>query len=265
MTDKPFDIAKRLRDSRFVIYLFLQIVLILAGALISATLGSIGLAIGTSMIATGASGIIVFGWAVFNETEVEKRKIVDEFGFVTAFPFRSIQIKEEYQKRIRKASRQIDVMGYGLNALREDFVGEFAEWASRANVRILLVDPESPEGRTKYVDQRDLEERNSKNKTRNEIERFIADTEHLWSKNPRFQLRVATTLPSVNMFRIDDETFWGPYLVSSSGYGRASRNLPTLIVKRPGYMYDRLIDHFEEIWSNDVFSRKPDPVLRSKP
>lgn len=257
MDESSTSIVRRLRNARFAVYIVLQIILILAGALIAATLASIGLAIGTSMIATGACGIIVFGWVIFDEAEAERRKVVDAFGFVTAFPFRSIQIKEEYQRRIRKASQNIDVMGYGLNALREDFISEFSEWATHARVRILLVDPEIPKGSTKYVDQRDMEERNSEGRTRSEVERFVSDTAFLWTQNPNFQLRLAATLPSVNMFRIDDEAFWGPYLVSSSRYGRASRNLPTLIVKRPGYMYDRLLDHFDEIWSNDAFSHTP--------
>ena len=248
--------AKRLRTARFAIYAGLQVVLILAGALVT-TIGSLGLAIGTSMIATGASGILVFGWVVFDEAEAERRKVSESFGFLTAFPFRSIQIKEEYHHRIRKAGQNIDVMGYGLNALREDFADEFHEWSDKLSVRIILVDPEAPAGSAKYPDLRDLEEGNSAGRTRTEIARFIEDTRPLWSQGKGFQLRLATALPSVNMFRIDNEIFWGPYLVSSPRYGRASRNLPTMIVKRPGYMFDRLLDHFDEIWSNDRLSHDP--------
>ena len=250
--------AKRIRSARFAIYLSLQVTLILAGALV-ATFGGLALAVGASMIATGASGIIVFGWVVFDESEVERRRVSDAFGFVTAFPFRSIQIKNEYHRRVRDATQQIDIMGYGLNALREDFLDEFREWSERVRVRILLVDPDSPAGTAKYVDLRDREEGNLAGRTRAEVERFVADTYPLWSEHKNFQLRLATTLPSVNIFRIDDQAFWGPYLVSSSRYGRASRNLPTMIVGRPGFMYDRLLDHFDEIWSSESLSREPSP------
>jgi len=250
-------LAARLRNARFAAYFSVQLILVLSGALIAATLGTIGLAVGTSMIATGASGIIVFGWVVFDEAENERRRVVDNFGFVTAFPFRSIQIKDEYRGRTQKASQHIDVMGYGLNSLREDFLDDFREWATRLKVRILLVDTEAPSGATKYVDVRDTEEDNSPGRTRLEVQKFIIDTYPLWSQNENFQVRLASTLPSVNMFRIDDESFWGPYLISSSRYGRASRNLPTMIVKRPGYMYERLVDHFDEIWSSDLLSRPP--------
>jgi len=251
-------LSVRLRSTRFIVYVALQMMLILAGALV-ATAGSIGLPIGTSMIATGASGLLVFGWVVFDEAEVQRRKVADAFGFLTAFPFRSIQIKDEYHNRVRKATQQIDVMGYGLNALREDFLEEFREWSTRVRVRILLVDTESPAGPHGFVDLRDVEEGNSPGRTRAEVERFVADTYPLWSQQGSFQLRLAKTLPSVNIFRIDDEAFWGPYLISSPHFGRASRNLPTMIVKRPGYMFDRLLDHFDEIWSDERFSREPDP------
>jgi hypothetical protein len=255
----------RLRSARFVIYFALQVVLILSGALIAATLGNLGTAVGTSMIATGAGGIIVFAWVVFDEVERERRAVVESFGFVTAFPYRSIQIKDEYRDRTRKASRNIDVMGYGLNSLREDFLDDFEDWAARVKVRILLVDVESPQGSIKYVDIRDLEEDNPPGRTRVEVQRFVDDTYHLWSQGENFQVRLARTLPSVNMFRIDDESFWGPYLISSKRYGRASRNLPTMIVKRPGYMYERLVDHFDEIWSSDELSRAPGAPVSKRP
>ncbi|MEV7046153.1 hypothetical protein [Amycolatopsis sp. NPDC051061] len=252
-------IRKSIKRVRTVVYLSLHAVLVLVGALISATSGPIGVAIGTSVIATGISGMIVFGWIMFSEEDAERRKAIDEFGFVTAFPHRSIQIKQEYETRIARAEHQIDIMGFGLNALREDFSEKFQEWANRAEVRVLLVDPHSPHPEHSFTSLRDREERNNARKTDDEIRRFIEETRHLWSDpSIRFYLRLATTLPSVNMFRIDDESFWGPYLIMSGKSGRASRNLPTMIVKRPGYMYERLADHFEEIWSNDDLSSSPE-------
>ncbi|MBV8519303.1 MAG: hypothetical protein JO197_18055 [Acidobacteria bacterium] len=250
-------ISRRLQSSRFLLYMALQLILVLVGALI-ATMGPVGVAVGTSMIATGVGGMVVFGWVVFDEAEADRRRVLDAFGFVTAFPHRSIQIKDEYQRRLRAASQSIDVMGFGLNALREDFLDQFSEWATRARVRILLVDPDAPRSNSRYVDIRDMEESNTSGRTRAEVLRFITDTQPLWSRSDsNFELRLATTLPSVNMFRIDDEAFWGPYLVSSSRFGRASRNLPTMIVKRPGYMFDRLVDHFDEIFTSEKLSRAP--------
>jgi hypothetical protein len=54
----------------------------------------------------------------------------------------------------------------------------------------------------------------------------------------------------VNIFRIDDEVFWGPYLIHQQ-----SRNSPTLLVRRGGLLFDVLLRHFETIWLEDSLSR----------
>jgi hypothetical protein len=229
------------------------LILILVGTLMT-TLGSVERAIGTSLIAAGVAGLIVFGWVVFDEVEAQRRKNLADFGLTNVWPYRSIQIKNEYVTRVSAAQTTIDIMGYGLNALREDFLGDFATWAVRAKVRILLVEPGAA-GHPNYADQRDQEEGSPVGKIRGEVEKFVEDTAILRTSAPdRFEVRYAKTLPSVNMFRVDNEIFWGPYLVSPVGQGRTSRNLPTMMVRRPGYMFDRLAEHFDEIWSNPEFS-----------
>lgn len=250
-------IRERLRNSRFVVYLALQVVLLSAGAVVT-TLGPVGVAIGTSMIAAALGGMIVFGWVVFDEREQARRLVIEDFGFETAFRSRSMQIKDEYISRISAAHRNIDIMGFGLNALREDFLDDFHSWAGRARVRILLVDPAAG-GDPSYADQRDSEEGSPTGKIRSEVELFVRETAALEADlEADFQVRLSKALPSVNMFRVDNEIFWGPYLVSSLRQGKTSRNLPTMVVRCPGYMFDRLVDHFDEIWSNEQLSRKPD-------
>ena len=74
----------------------------------------------------------------------------------------------------------------------------------------------------------------------------------------RFQVRLYKVLPSVNYFRVDDEAFWGPYLMLEP-----SRNTPTILIKRGGVLYDKLRNHFDAIWSDDSFSRTvPDAWFR---
>jgi hypothetical protein len=68
----------------------------------------------------------------------------------------------------------------------------------------------------------------------------------------RFAVRLYRALPMLNIFRIDDELFWGPYLVR-----QVSRNSPTFLVGR-GELFTQLIAHFDEIWSSDELSRPVD-------
>ena len=66
-----------------------------------------------------------------------------------------------------------------------------------------------------------------------------------------FQVRLYRCLPSVNILRVDDELFWGPYLIREQ-----SRNCPTFIVRRGGILFSRFTAHFDSIWADDNLSRE---------
>jgi len=53
----------------------------------------------------------------------------------------------------------------------------------------------------------------------------------------------------VNIFRVDNKMFWGPYLIK-----QPSRNSPTFLL-RQAILFDRLLEHFERIWKDDSLSR----------
>jgi hypothetical protein len=193
----------------------------------------------------------VTGWVVFvyvrlSERRSEALEIVNRFGFVGAFEARAARIKPEYDQRLARASEHIDIMGFGLKALWEDYHEQFPEWKRRVHVRILLIDPDSP-----YAEQRDEEELEIKGSIRSSVKRFLRETERLRADRTkhRFEIRLYTCLPSVNIFRIDDEMFWGPYLIRAQ-----SRNAPTFVLQH-GVLYRRLLQHFETVWTDDVLSR----------
>src|SRR2546426_407607 len=102
---------------------------------------------GASMIAAGLCGWGIFVYVLLVEDTGEKLKVLGEFGVVNVFDARSVVIKDEYIRRLAAAKDQIDIIGFGLSAFREDFRDEFRQWKSRANVRILLIDPEFPDVR----------------------------------------------------------------------------------------------------------------------
>jgi hypothetical protein len=51
-------------------------------------------------------------------------------------------------------------------------------------------------------------------------------------------------IPAINLFRIDDDVFWGPYLMQQQ-----SRNTPTLLATRGGFLFDMLQKHFDALWA----------------
>lgn len=210
--------------------------------------GTVLQAIGSSLIAAAVAGWVIFVYVRLSERKIEVLQALERFGFVAAFEGRAALIKNEYDRRLARA-KHIDIMAFGLKSLWEDYHDEFVDWKQRADVRILLIDPNSP-----YTEQRDREEEEIPGSIRASAKRFLRETEGIRNQTTKhpFKVRLYTCLPSVNIFRVDDEIFWGPYFIHAP-----SRNSPTFVVRRGGLLYGRLTSHFDTIWSTATLSRDP--------
>jgi hypothetical protein len=230
-----------------------HIFLVLVGMLIMTTEGqkllgvAVGLSLGSSLLATGIAGLVLYLYVRSTDTLQDKLKILSDTGITSVFQHRSIRIKEEYDHRLRNATR-IDLIGYGLSAFREDYAQEFEAWSGRADVRVLVIDPDFPAKQCSLADIRDVEENRPTGEIRREVERFEAELAGLASLDrTRFQCRRMRTIPAINLLRIDDEIFWGSYLMAEQ-----SRNTPTLLVRRGGFLFDVLARHFEATWNSSA-------------
>lgn len=204
--------------------------------------------IGASMIAAALTGWVVYVYVHHSETLATALNSFVRFGLVAAFSRRSITIREEYDDRMRRFSRQADILGFGLNSLRQDHAHSFGRWKQQGQIRVLLLDPEFPSPVDSYANQRDKEEKDDPGTIARQIRQFVRDTkEHV---DDRFQIRLYRCLPVLNIFRIDGDILWGPYLMFEP-----SRNAPTFVVREGGEMYDRLVEHFERIWTSPDLSR----------
>lgn len=230
----------------------LHVILVLIGLLIinidsiNAALGAeLATSLGVSIIAAGVVGIFLFLYVALSETTRSRLQALSDAGLDAVFNYRSVRIKGEYDKRLERA-RRIDVVGYGLGSFLEDYSKDFARWSRQAKVRVVAIDPHKPTTDTSYADVRDLEEGREAGKTRADVERLIktiAGNSEINKEN--FELRLLASIPSVNVMIIDDEIFWGPYLLAEQ-----SRNTFTLTVKKGGFMFDALENHFSQIWEN---------------
>jgi hypothetical protein len=233
------------------VYLLIHILLFAAGLLIAQIGGALWAAIGTSVAATGICGWVIFFWIRSTERSSGGRLRIQQLGIIDAFPARSVPIRPEYEMRFNRARQQIDFLGFGLRALREDFGPQMARWLEAVPVRILLVDPERPLSSWTYADQRDREEANPLGSIGRDVRAFLQFAAPLKNRyRNRLDIRLYSCLPAINVCRIDDEIFWGPYVV-----GAQSRNTPTFLVARSGTMFDVLSNHFQLIWENDEYSR----------
>ncbi len=241
-----------------IIYLLLHLIIFIVGIALTRLPNVIAQGVGVSVIAVGVSGWMLYLVVRLNEREQARRDASDGLGLVAAFETRSIPIKREYETRLANARHNIDIMGFGLSHLREEFLDQLPDWYNNAELRILLVDPKAPSETSSFADLRDLEEHQKPGTISADVDQFLDETLALRRESAdRFQIRLCTAIPSINLFRIDYEAFWGPYLVASSDKERRSRNLPTFIVDHRGFLFTRLCEHFDTIWSSNEFSRRP--------
>lgn len=208
-------------------------------------------AIGGALIAGGIMGITLFLYVFTTETLKSRIEAFTKAGLLKIFPGRSVLIRDEYHTRLAQA-RYIDLVGFGLSAFREDYINDFVGWSHRADVRIILMDPDYPTPEHSLADQRDREEKNTVGQIRSDVQTFERAISNLSGLNrKRFKVHRMHAIPSINMFRIDDEVFWGPYLMNEQ-----SRNTPTLLATRGGFLFDVLQRHFDALWSQS----SPSPV-----
>lgn len=240
------------------VYLSVHALLCLIGFLVLRSSDTALAAVGASLVAAGIVGLVVFAYVQMNDQLRVRIDATLQAGIVKAFPARAAQIKTEYDTRLAVAHRQIDLMGFGLKAFREDFREDrLAELANRVeSVRILLLDPESPSVAGSYAKQRDKEEGNRTGQIEGDIRAFVSQYASL-ILDGRIQVRLYECLPSINVFRIDNVLFWGPYLVKEQ-----SRNTPTLLVADGGYLFEPITEHFGRIWT-DLSRPVPESWLKS--
>jgi hypothetical protein len=228
-----------------------HIVLVLLGALfltaapLKQWLGQgISEGIGGGLIAAGIAGITLFLYVFTTEGLKARIEAFSKAGLLKIFSGRSVLIRDEYHTRLVKA-RHIDLIGFGLSAFREDYINDFVSWSHRADVRILLVDPDFPTPQYSLADQRDKEESNPVGQIRSDVDAFEKAVSKLTGLNrKRFKVHRMRAIPAINMFRIDDDVFWGPYLMQQQ-----SRNTPTLLATRGGFLFDILQKHFDALWA----------------
>jgi energy-converting hydrogenase Eha subunit E len=240
---------------RRVIYFLAHSVLVLIGVIVTMAgaardedwLKSLLISVGTSIVATGLCGMVIWIYFANSERNLAFLDVISSAGVAWIYPSRAAQIRGEYEERLESARSNIDILGFGLKDFKRDYLPELGRLSSRAKIRILLLDPDSP-----YCAQRDLEEEQSPGVISDEIREFLRGYHERYAQQQvRIELRLYRSLPQVNIFRIDDEIFWGPYLT-----GRASGNTFTMRVRRGGYAFEGLMSHFESVWRD--FTHQPE-------
>ena len=209
-------------SQRLIVYLVAQTFLVIVGVLIIILAnGKVGLAIGTSLLACGAAGGALFGYVLLSERWSGRIASLLDAGLREVWPVRSVQMRDEYDRRLEAACEHIDLIGFGQRSFREDHIDDFAAWTGRGvAMRLLLLDPTFPSSDFAYADQRDREE--GSGTIAEDVRRFLSEVKARdLHQNELLSIRLFRCLPVLNLFRIDDDLFWGPYLVQ-----KAQQELP---------------------------------------
>jgi hypothetical protein len=234
------------------VYLLAHALLLALGIfVVRSSVSTAWVGIGTSLVAAGITGWTVFLYVFLSEDVSERLRVLVQFGITNIFDARSVRIRGQYDKRLLAAREHIDIMAYGLRALREDYLDSFPRWRDHADVRILLLDPSFPSPNFSFAAQRDTEERQNVGTIEQDVNDFIRDVRPVLNTqgSRKFEVRLYRCLPTMNIFRIDDEVFFGPYLLKGP-----SRNSPTILLKRGGLLFDRVVSQFETVGSDPNLS-----------
>lgn len=243
--------------AKYWLYFLIHVVVFLLGCVVVATKESLAgtfsmpfiEGVGASIAATGVSGMIIFAYVFVSSRTSDQLALLQAAGLLKVFTYRSVAIRPEYTSRLDVATQRIDIIGFGLRALREDFAAAFDSWAGRAVVRILLLDPEFPTAAQSLAAIRDTEEQNAEGSIANDVREFARAVGRMRDRS-RFHVKLYRAIPAINYFRIDNEAFWGPYLI-----GVQSRNTPTFLIARNGALFDPLQRHFDALWQHPTLSR----------
>src|SRR5713101_7900707 len=105
----------------FFIYFLAHALLLTVGLLIfRASQDELWKAVGASVIAAGIAGMVVFLYVLATTRTSDLLEAFSSAGLRTVFSSRSVLIRKQYDDRLKSASRQLDVIGFGLSYIREE-------------------------------------------------------------------------------------------------------------------------------------------------
>ncbi|MFC1604989.1 hypothetical protein ACFL5F_08180 [Planctomycetota bacterium] len=210
--------------------------------------------IGASLIAGAIVAAAAFAGTLVTQSlqqDEELLRSVREMGIVGYFSKR--YLNDEYEKYSKNA-HEFDLLGYGLGRFRKDMRHQFEEWARTKTMRILVIHPNSS-----LTLQRDREENDRIGKISDEALEITADlTDIVYRKKIKVPIiKWYNSIPTVNIMRIDDVMYIGPYFM-----GKPSGASVTLKLERNTVLFSLFETHFNDIWNEEDLSIDPTFVKR---
>lgn len=192
--------------------------------------------IGTSLIASGIVALATILVDFVRGPEELRAAELSKAGLLAVYQRRDL---DEYDTLVRKAY-QIDVAGYTLRSFTEANVGHIKERFKDGNpirVRLLMVDPNT--AIAKAMQKNEGHPPGAYTKSHQAIQNLFEGLEQC------VELRtIDFPLPAM-LYRIDDILYTGPY-----PKGTPSKLATTLKMNSRGWLFDRTVREFEELWKD---------------
>jgi hypothetical protein len=247
-------------------------------------------AIGESICGAAVVGVLFLLYEGLLAAEGEAKAGIRRAGVEAIYPERTGAVRDDhYRPLLRQALERLDILGTGLSSFRRDFPNGSEWWSGTPAVRILLADPTfPPTDRLAFMQRREVEEDPEVDPgqsgeappifVRYLDAQFIRNRPQPWDEQPlkwalgadedptawlrqtwshpvgkgTLELRLTRCLPSITMMRIDDVTFWSPYLMQ-----RESRQVPIMRVRHGSHLLEdahapflarQVGAHFDLLW-----------------
>jgi hypothetical protein len=155
----------------------------------------------------------------------------------------------EYAAARKETQERLDIMGFGLRHFVEDCGSHFNEWSRQFKIRILVIDPNSPN-----CAQRDYEENDSPGKIWRDV--FRTTEFVLALNNSSVTLKWYRAIPVTNILRMDNIMWVGPYFINER-----SRNAYVLTLRGGSQLFNQYRQHFDKIWDDPNLSACPTPEM----
>lgn len=191
--------------------------------------------IGTSLI---ASGIVALATILVDFVRSGEQLRIAELSKAGLLAVHSRRDLDEYDSLVRKAY-QIDVAGYTLRSFTEANIGHIRERLGAGNpirVRMLMVDPSTPVA--KAMQKNEGHPPGAYTKSHKAVQNLLEGLDE------SVEIRtIDFPLPAM-IYRIDDTLYTGPY-----PKGEPSKLATTYKVSTRGWMFEKTIKEFENLWS----------------
>ena len=195
------------------------------------------ISIGTSLLASGIVMLLEAMREYLKESLFSKiKKIIYEGGLEALFKKRDL---DRYDILMEKLSKKLDITGYTLNSFFDsysDLLSNKAVNFPNLNIRILLVDPQSP-----FSEVRALIENRSKESFADSVDRIKTFVE----KYKCIEMRLLSAPLSTMIFRIDDNMFVGPQF-----HKKTSKSTLTIELNKKGWLFEEYEDEFNRLWED---------------